>query len=316
MRLDFKSLAFGYSLKNGGGTPAWETSLGQGVGYKLKDNSSIDEIVKGMVYKAVSPQTVSFKKGKGGKFVNGDEENSGLVIAAVFDKIYINDKQIVGGKFVLLVSKDDSQSHAGRLKLKYGVDNTYKIDENVIKNSDFIDLAKMQLGLAQDACWFVYDISVKEQDALCLSAVVVNKNKSVEYEDSKALHSAWDSLIEDVPIVDDAKDNFDCNVYGMHIKLQNDALSEDNPHVCIGWSGMGDLSDITTKDELSLRYDATWSDVKSRKKGQDIGQIWRFIKEMQIGDYVVFSCGDTCHIGKITSDYYFDDTANENQHPD
>ena len=37
---------------------------------------------------------------------------------------------------------------------------------------------------------------------------------------------------------------------------------------------------------------------------------------MQIGDYVVFSCGDTCHIGKITSDYYFDNKANENQHPD
>lgn len=111
-------------------------------------------------------------------------------------------------------------------------------------------------------------------------------------------------------------DIFNHSVYGMHIKLQNDALSDDNPHVCIGWSGMGDLSDITTKDDLASKYDATWSDVKPRKKGQDVGQVWRFIKEMQIGDYVVFSCGDTCHIGRITSDYYFDDTANENQHPD
>lgn len=111
-------------------------------------------------------------------------------------------------------------------------------------------------------------------------------------------------------------DIFNHSVYGMHIKLQNDALSDDNPHVCIGWSGMGDLSDITTKDDLASKYDATWSDVKPRKKGQDVGQVWRFIKEMQTGDYVVFSCGDTCHIGRITSDYYFDDTANENQHPD
>ena len=37
---------------------------------------------------------------------------------------------------------------------------------------------------------------------------------------------------------------------------------------------------------------------------------------MQVGDYVVFSCGDICHIGRVTSDYYFDDTANENQNPD
>lgn len=111
-------------------------------------------------------------------------------------------------------------------------------------------------------------------------------------------------------------DIFNHSVYGMHIKLQNDALSDDNPHVCIGWSGMGDLSDITTKDELASKYDATWSDVKPRKKGQDVGQVWRFIKEMQVGDYVVFSCGDICHIGRVTSDYYFDDTANENQNPD
>ena len=122
--------------------------------------------------------------------------------------------------------------------------------------------------------------------------------------------------LEDNDTTSEYDDIFNRSVYGMHIKLQNDALSDDNPHVCIGWSGMGDLFDITTKDELASKYDATWSDINPRKKGQDVGQVWRFIKEMQIGDYIVFSCGNTCHIGRITSDYYFDDTANENQHPD
>ena len=109
---------------------------------------------------------------------------------------------------------------------------------------------------------------------------------------------------------------FEHSLYGMHIKLKNDALSNDNPHICIGWSGMGDLSGITTKDELSEKYDEIWPDVKPRKKGQDIGQVWRFIKEMQVGDYVVFSNGDTCHIGRVTSNYYFDNSPNENQDPD
>ena len=134
-----------------------------------------------------------------------------------------------------------------------------------------------------------------------------NREDYEAYMDVEAIEENIDDSFDDI---------FNHSVYGIHIKLKNDALSEDNPHVCIGWSGMGDLSDITTKEELSSRYDATWSDVKSRKKGQDIGQVWRFIKEMQVGDYVVFSCGDTCHIGKIASDYYFDNTANENQHPD
>lgn len=112
------------------------------------------------------------------------------------------------------------------------------------------------------------------------------------------------------------EDVFNHNVYGLHIKLQNDALSDDNPHICIGWSGMGDLSHVATKDELASKYDATWPDVKARKKGQDVGQVWRFIKEMQIGDYIVFSVGDTCHIGRVVSDYYFNNNSNNNQDPD
>lgn len=106
------------------------------------------------------------------------------------------------------------------------------------------------------------------------------------------------------------------NLYGMHIKLQNDALDDSNSHICIGWSAMGDLSSITTKEDLSSRYEATWPNEKVRKKGQDIGQIWRFVKEMQIGDYVVFANGDTCHIGRITSDYYFNNSENPNQDAD
>lgn len=120
--------------------------------------------------------------------------------------------------------------------------------------------------------------------------------------------------------VDDkeAEDNdiFNHNVYGIHIKNSNNALSEEHPHICIGWSKMGDLSDINTKEELYAKYDATWPNAKVRKKGQDVGQVWRFFKEMQVGDYVIFADEDVCHIGQITSDYYFDDTIYEDQDAD
>lgn len=111
-------------------------------------------------------------------------------------------------------------------------------------------------------------------------------------------------------------DVFNHSVYGIHIKMKNNALSEEKPHVCIGWSAMGDLSDISTRDELGAKYDATWPGTKARKKGQDLGQVWRFVKEMQIGDYVVFADGDVCHIGQITSNYYFDNTPRVNQDAD
>lgn len=197
MKIDFKSLAFNFNINAGGGTPAWETALGQGAGYKFKELRTIDELVKGMVYKAVSPKTITFKKGKGGATVTGDSDNASLVIASVFDKVFINDQEIVGGKFVLLIAKDDTEHHKGRLKLKYGLDNTYKdSDGTTINNRDFKDLSAKQLGLAEDACWFVYDISVEQQDTLRMRAIIVNEDGPMTYDNTSALHAAWDPLIE------------------------------------------------------------------------------------------------------------------------
>ena len=45
-------------------------------------------------------------------------------------------------------------------------------------------------------------------------------------------------------------------------------------------------------------------------------QRWRFVDEMQIGDYVVFADGNVFHIGRIESEYYYDESVDENQSPD
>lgn len=193
MKLDFASLAFGYSIRVGGGTPNWATALGQSAGYKINPSDDVNELLKGMIYKAVKPSNIKFKNGKGGAFVTGDSADSPLVIASVFDKVYINDSLIENGKFILLISKDTSKSHNGRLRLKYGPDNTYIIDEeNTFKNSDFLNLARHQLGLSDDACWFVSHLDIKDQDKLFFKAVIVNQNASKEYSDSSDLHASWD----------------------------------------------------------------------------------------------------------------------------
>lgn len=106
------------------------------------------------------------------------------------------------------------------------------------------------------------------------------------------------------------------NLYGMHIKLENDALSDDRPHICIGWSKMGDLGSISSKADLDNKYYATWPNAKPKAKGQDSGQIWRFLKEVNVGDYVIFSDGPFCHIGKVESGYYYDNKKYEHQDPD
>ena len=115
--------------------------------------------------------------------------------------------------------------------------------------------------------------------------------------------------------------NVDCtevlirNLYGIHIKKINDALSEENPHICIGWSAMGDLSDINTREELGVRYDQ-YFEKNSRGRGQDIGQVWRFINDIKIGDYIIFAENSVFHIGRVESNYIYDDTIYPNRDED
>lgn len=194
MRIDFGTLAFGYKVLSGGGTPNWATALGQGKNYKINDDPAINEIVKGLIYSSVSPDSISTKIGKGGNVVYGNADNSPIVIGSVFNEVYINDTLISGGKFILIVTRDTSQSHAGRLRLKYGPSNTYIKDGNSFSNHDFFQLAKTKLGLADDACWFVSDISIKNQNQLILKAIVVNKDGMEEYPDNPSLHKAWRDL--------------------------------------------------------------------------------------------------------------------------
>lgn len=78
---------------------------------------------------------------------------------------------------------------------------------------------------------------------------------------------------------------------------------------------MGDLSDIGTKEELASRYDEHF-EKGIRGRGQDIGQVWRFINDVKIGDYIIFAEPSEFHIGKIESEYFYDDSDNPNQSPD
>ena len=160
-------------------------------------------------------------------------------------------------------------------------------------------------------------IVTKEQNDYVLSQYV--KDKHLEFinqlPEVKSIISNDEDVTENVDSVD-YKNIFSHNVYGIHIKKENDALSEERPHVCIGWSGMGDLTSIDTKEQLDAKHQEVYPELNFRSKGQNVGQIWRFIKEMSVGDYIVFADGDMCHIGCITSDYYFDTNAYPNQSDD
>lgn len=303
MRIDITSLAFGYKVNGSGATPNWATALGQGKDHKINIDPSIDEIMRGMLYSSVSLDKIQTKIGKGGKSVNGTDVDSPILMASVFSRVYVNDTEIPNSKFILIITRDASDSHAGRLRLKYGPSNTYNDGTNIVTNANCFDSIVTTLGLATDACWFVSDISIVNQNELHMSAVIVNKDGSEEYSSGSDLHSKWDNLISN-DIIPSAVELINRNFYGIHIKKRNSAISANE--VNIGWSGLGDLTDIDSKEKLSSLFDSTYPDAKFRSKAQAISQIWSFVSDMNIGDIIIFGDGSKAHIGLVESNYYYE----------
>lgn len=198
MILDFSSFAFGYELESGSGTPNWGTSLGQGKEYKINTKLSVNDILQGMIYKSVPLSNISAKLGKGGKECRGNLADSPIILGAVFDKVYINNTLIKDGKFVLLLTRDTSESHNGRLRIKYGLSNSYYTDEKRIDNEQFLLNVKSQLNLADDACWFIYEIVIRNQDELILKSIIVNDKGKEKYASVKEQHLEWEMLVNKV----------------------------------------------------------------------------------------------------------------------
>ena len=217
MKIDFGTLAFGFKLKSGVGTSNWATSLGQGKDYKINDNPEMNEIIKGILYSAIPLSNVKAKIGKGGKFFRGDEPDSPIIMAGIFSNVFINEIKIENQNYILIITRDTSKSHKGRLRLKYGPSNTYENGNFVYSNEDFIKAAKEKLGISDNACWFVYDITIRNQDELILNAVIVDKEKEIEYEDSLQLHSIWNDLIPTNYNIDNIVcNNLDYNIQSIY----------------------------------------------------------------------------------------------------
>lgn len=142
-----------------------------------------------------------------------------------------------------------------------------------------------------------------ELSAVAKATIINNNNDIKERSDLK------DVLSEKTEF----EDVFKHKLFGIHIKSKNDALSETRPHISIGWSELGNLSDINTLEELGEKYDQVWPDAKKRARGQNIGQIWRFKSDISVGDYIIYADNAVCHIGRVNSDYYYDETQRESQ---
>jgi len=101
-------------------------------------------------------------------------------------------------------------------------------------------------------------------------------------------------------------------VWGIHTK--DDHLFLHGNVVAIGWKEMGDLRTINAdRDSFKIKYTETYPDAKKGSIPTSSGMLFRFIHEMQIGDYIVFpsKTDRMINIGTVDGDYEYVETAHE-----
>ena len=57
--------------------------------------------------------------------------------------------------------------------------------------------------------------------------------------------------------------------------------------VAVGWAGMGDLSELRTRVQFKARYREVSPEDSSGRVAVNAGQLYRFVCEIQQGDYVL-----------------------------
>ena len=191
MKIDITSMFFNSRIEGQTATPAWGTSIGQNKSRDCRIDDFKQEVVDmviGMTYKSIPHfDNLDISKGSSGR---------DIITCSVFDDIYINDKKIKNSQYVLLLVREHSKSHEGRLLISYAPYIKY----NGISNQTCIDKMQQRLGCNNEGCWFVYDISIKNQSELHFSAVVVNATAPMVYSNtikSKNRSEEWKALIPD-----------------------------------------------------------------------------------------------------------------------
>lgn len=99
-------------------------------------------------------------------------------------------------------------------------------------------------------------------------------------------------------------------VWGIH--SMDDPLFLNHSLIAIGWEEMGDLSLINvSRDAYKEKYVEVYPNAKKGSIATSAGMLYRFVHEVQEGDYVVFpsKIDRKINIGIVESDYFYEDNV-------
>ncbi len=101
-------------------------------------------------------------------------------------------------------------------------------------------------------------------------------------------------------------------VWGIH--TQDDSLFLHDHVMAIAWREMGDLRVIADdREAFKEKYSKVYPDAKKGSIATSSGMLFRFLHEVQVGDYVVFPSKSNrqINIGIVESDYIYEESARE-----
>ena len=185
MRIDITSMFFNSSIEGETATPPWSTALGQSKKneYRIEKTGS-QGLITGMAYKSVPVNSID---------TSGGSPNREILIGSVFTDIYINENKIEDSQYVLVFVREHTEKHDGRLLISYAPYIKYQKKTN----QECINLMQMALGCSSNGCWFVYDISIRNQDELHFSAIVVDKDNAQICKGPSAQRSQeWNDMVD------------------------------------------------------------------------------------------------------------------------
>ncbi len=189
MRTDVTSMFFNSSIEGKTATPAWGTSIGQSKQRKCRIDDFKPEVVNmlvGMTYKSITDTTnLDISKGSAKREI---------LLCSQFTDVFVNGEKVENTQYVLLLVREHSESHEGRLIISYAPYIKY----NGIANQECINKMQKLLHCKDEGCWFVYDISIEEQSTLHFKAIVVDADKPKIYDSSKTSQyrsAEWNSMI-------------------------------------------------------------------------------------------------------------------------
>ncbi|MCD8285890.1 MAG: hypothetical protein LUD50_01505 [Clostridia bacterium] len=93
-------------------------------------------------------------------------------------------------------------------------------------------------------------------------------------------------------------------VTGIHVKHANCMLRGNPTHVTLGWSRLGDMTNIHTRWELQRIYEAEYTEYNARQEAMGLRQVGRFLFDINPGDIVVFFSNPYAYFGVVEGPYY------------